>query len=76
MNRSFYEVEVSNNVETVSALFEDMETAKMYADDCESITGVRLVVISGPYRVFTRESLHVAYARTWSMFSNLKGEGI
>lgn len=71
--RQYYEVEVSNAEETVAALFDSLEAAKDYAGDCEQIVGVTLVCVTGPYKVFSRETVHVAYVRTWQMFNNLKG---
>ena len=73
-NRKFYEVEVSNATETVAALFEDLITARRYATDCEEIRSVTLVTITGPYTVFTHETVWKAYMRTWKMFNQLKGE--
>lgn len=73
ITRSFFEVEVSNASDTVAALFEDLTAAKAYANDCEEISGVRIVSISGPYSVYTRETVWQAYVRTWNIFNNLKG---
>lgn len=74
VNRKFYEVEVSNRSETIAALFDSLVAARRYATDCEDITGVSLVSITGPYTVFTNETVWKAYMRTWNMFNNLKGE--
>lgn len=76
MSKKFWEVEVSNNEETVSALFDSVKAARAYADDCSDIRGVTMVYMSGPYRVFSNETVHIAYVRTWKIFSQLKGENV
>lgn len=72
MSKQFWEVEVSNSSDTVAALFDSLEAAKRYADDCEDIAGVRIVVCTGPYTVFSTETVWKAYMRTWDMFNGLK----
>lgn len=73
MSKTYFEVEVSNRDETVAALFTDLEAAKAYADDCESIRGVVLVTVTGPYSIFDKETVWKAYMRTWAMFNENKG---
>jgi ABC-type hemin transport system ATPase subunit len=70
----FFEVEVSDDEQTVSCLFADLTSAQAYADDCAEIPAVRLIQVSGPYRVYDKESVAIAYARTWNVFNKLKGE--